>query len=40
MVYYLYEQYCTTAYKEIEDEKNDTDIIVSADVYRMRRSKQ
>ena len=40
MVYYLYEQYCATAQKEIEHEKTDTDIIIRADVYRMRRNKQ
>ena len=40
VVYYLYEQNRATAHKEIDYEKTDTDIIVRADVYRMRRDKQ
>ena len=40
VVYYLYEQYCATAQKEIDHEKTDTDIIIRADVYRMRWDKQ
>ena len=40
MVYYLCEQYCATAHKEIDYEKTDTNIIIRADVYRMRRYKQ
>ena len=33
-------KYCATAQKEIDYEKTDTDIIIRADVYRMRRDKQ
>ena len=40
MVYYLCEQYCATAQKEIDHEETDTDIIIRADVCRMRRDKQ
>ena len=40
MVYYLRESYRATAHKEIDYEKIDTDIIIRADVYRMRRDKQ
>ena len=40
MVYYLCEQYCATAQKEIDHEETDTDIIIHADVYRMLRNKQ
>ena len=40
MVYYLCEQYCATAQKEIDHEKTNTDIIIRADVYRMLRNKQ
>ena len=40
VVYYLCELYCATALKEIDHEETDTDIIIRADVYRMRRDKQ
>ena len=40
MIYYLCELYRATALKEIDHEKTDTDIIIRADVYRMRRDKQ
>ena len=40
MVYYLCEQYCATAQKEIDHEETDTDIIIRADVYRLREYKQ
>ena len=40
MVYYLCELYRATARKEIDHEKTDTDIIIRADVYRMREYKQ
>ena len=40
MIYYLCEQYCAPAHKEIDYEKTATDSIICADVYRMRRDKQ